>query len=68
MLILDDLELMKDRVDEILSESPSFIEMLYGCDCFTYESPDIFGDTALKTFEDDYLRQTPVTQLRMLIG
>lgn len=62
------LELMKKRVEDVLSEEPNFIQMLYGQDCFTYESPDIFGETAKKAFEDSFLRQTPVSQLRMLIG
>lgn len=62
------LELMKKRVEDVLSEEPNFIQMLYGQDCFTYESPDIFGETAKKTFEDSFLRKTPVSQLRMLIG
>ena len=42
------LELMKKRVEDVLSEEPNFIQMLYGQDCFTYESPDIFGETAKK--------------------
>ena len=62
------LEEMKRRVDDLLSEEPNFIQMLYGHDCFTYESPHIYGETCKKTFEDSFLRQTPVTQLRMIIG
>lgn len=64
----DVLEEMKRRVDDLLSEEPNFIQMLYGYDCFTYESPHIFGETCKKTFEDSFLRQTPVAQLRMIIG
>ena len=72
-LLLEDyecetLELMKCRIDEILSESPNFMEQLYGYDCFTYDSPHIYGDTCKKVFEDNFLRQTPVAQLRLLIG
>ena len=62
------LELMKDRIDDILSESPNFLEQSYGYDCFTYDSPHIYGETCKKCFEDNFLRQTPVTNLRMLIG
>ena len=62
------LELMRQRVDDILSEEPNFIQSLYGYDCFTYESPHIYGETCKKTFEDSFLRQTPVAQLRMIIG
>ena len=64
----DALELMKRRVDDILSEEPNFIQSLYGQDCFTYDSPHIYGETCKKTFEDSFLRQTPVAQLRMIIG
>ena len=64
----DVLELMKQRVDDILSEEPNFIQSLYGQDCFTYDSPHIYGETCKKTFEDNFLRQTPVANLRMLIG
>ena len=64
----DVLELMKQRVDDILSEEPNFIQSLYGQDCFTYDSPHIYGETCKKTFEDNFLRQTPVAQLRMIIG
>lgn len=62
------LELMKGRIDDILSESPNFMEQLYGYDCFTYDSPHIYGDTCKKVFEDNFLRQTPVAQLRLMIG
>lgn len=62
------LELMMDKVEVILSESPNFIEQLYGHNCFVYESPHIYGDDCKKSFEDNFLRQTPVAQLRMLIG
>ena len=64
----DALLLMKKRVEDVLSESPNFLEMLYGHDCFTYESPQIYGEDCKKAFEDQYLRQTPVAQLRMIIG
>ena len=62
------LEEMRKRVDDLLSESPNFIEQLYGYDCFTYDSPHLYGETAKDVFEDRFLRQTPVAQLRMLIG
>lgn len=64
----ESLELMTQRIDDLLSEEPNFIEQLYGYDCFTYDSPHIYGETCKKAFEDDFLRQTPVAQLRMVIG
>ena len=64
----DSLELMKQRVDDVLSDEPNFIQTLYGYDCFTYESPHIYGETCKRTFEDNFQRQTPVANLRLLIG
>lgn len=59
---------MTQRIDDLLGEENNFIEQLYGYDCFTYDSPHIYGETCKKAFDDDFLRQTPVAQLRMLIG
>lgn len=62
------LEIVTERVDEVLSEEPNFIQTLYGESCFIYDSPHIYGETCKKTFEDSFLRQTPVANLRLLIG
>ena len=62
------LELMKQRVEEELKEDPNYIHGFYGHDCFTYDHPEIYGETCKKTFEDYHLRQTPVANLRLLIG
>lgn len=72
-LLLEDyegeaLEIVKARLEVELSEDPNFIHMLYGQDCFTYDHPEIFGETCKRTFEDSFLRQTPVANLRMIIG
>lgn len=64
----EQLEEMTDRIDEILDEKPNILEQLYGYDCFTYDSPDIYGENCKKVFDDYHLLQTPVAQLRMLIG
>ena len=56
------------RVNDLLKEKPNFLEAQYGYDCFTYDSPNIYGETCKETFEDNFLRQTPVANLRMLIG
>ncbi len=64
----EQLEEMTKRIDDLLGEENNFIQQLYGYDCFTYDSPHIYGDTCKKAFEDDFLKQTPVAQLRMLIG
>lgn len=62
------LETMKERVDLELSNRPNCIEGAYGHDCFVYDHPEIYGKTCKKAFEDSFLRQTAVANLRMLIG
>ena len=62
------LELMRQRVEEELKEDPNYIHGFYGQDCFTYDHPEIYGENCKKTFEDYHLRQTPVANLRLLIG
>ena len=62
------LELMRQRVEEELKEDPNYIHGFYGHDCFTYDHPEIYGENCKKTFEDYHLRQTPVANLRLLIG
>lgn len=62
------LELMRQRVEEELKENPNYIHGFYGHDCFTYDHPEIYGENCKKTFEDYHLRQTPVANLRLLIG
>ena len=64
----DVMDEMVRRVNDIISEEPNFIEGLYGQDCFTYDSPHIYGENCKKAFEDSFLRQTPVAQLRLIIG
>ena len=41
--------------------------MSYGCDCFDYDHPEIYGEVSKKTFEDEFLRQTPVANLRKIL-
>ena len=72
-LLLEDyegesLEIVKAKVEDELSEDPNFIHMIYGQDCFTYDHPEIYGETCKRTFEDSFLRQTPVANLRMIVG
>ena len=62
------LDLMRQRVEEELKEDPNYIHGFYGHDCFTYDHPEIYGETSKRTFEDNFLRQTPVANLRLLIG
>ena len=64
----ENLKLMEKRIADELENNPNYIQGFYGQDCFTYDHPEIFGDNCKKTFEDNFLRQTPVANLRMLIG
>ena len=61
------LELMRQRVEEELKEDPNYIHGFYGHDCFTYDHPEIYGENCKKTFEDNFLRQTPVDALMLII-
>lgn len=63
----DGLRIMKEKVEEELKQKPCFIEMLYAQSCFIYESPWLYGDTCKRCLEDNFLRQTPVANLRLFI-
>jgi hypothetical protein len=71
-LLLEDCDerfrdLMMEKVEAELKKEPNFIQMSYGCDCFDYDHPEIYGDISKKTFEDEFLRQTPVANLRKIL-
>lgn len=61
------LQHMIGVVEDELSNNPNYINGFYGHDCFTYDHPEIYGETCKKCFEDNFLRQTPVANLRMLL-
>lgn len=64
----EQFEIMKNRLDKELENDPNYIHGFYGQDCFRYDHPEIFGENCKKIFEDNFLRQTPVSNLRLLIG
>ena len=64
----ENLKLMEKRIADELENNPNYIHGFYGQDCFTYDHPEIYGENCKKTFDDYHLRQTPVANLRMLIG
>ena len=71
-LLLEDIDerfrdLMMEKVEAELKNEPNYIHGFYGQDCFTYDSPDIYGDTCKKAFEDNFLKQTAVANLRKLL-
>ena len=66
------IELLLEDCDERFREAelkkePNFIQMSYGYDCFDYDHPEIYGEVSKKTFEDEFLRQTPVANLRKIL-
>lgn len=62
------LQVMKDKVDKELENDPNYIHGFYGHACWVYDNPKLYGKNCKKVFEDNFLRQTPVANLRMLIG
>jgi hypothetical protein len=56
-----------EKVEAELEKEPNFIQMSYGYDCFDYDHPEIYGEVSKKTFEDEFLRQTPVANLRKIL-
>ena len=60
-------DLMMEKVEAELEKEPNFIQMSYGYDCFDYDHPEIYGEVSKKTFEDEFLRQTPVANLRKIL-
>jgi hypothetical protein len=60
------LEDMKIKVENELSNDIHYTESFYGDACFTYDHPELYGETCKKEFEDFYL-QRHVNNLRMLI-
>ena len=71
-LLLEDCDerfrdVMMEKVEAELKKEPNFIQMSYGYDCFDYDHPEIYGDISKKTFEDEFLRQTPVANLRKIL-
>lgn len=62
------LEEMARRVNEELSNEVTYIEGFYGESCFTYDHPELYGEDCKKEFEDEYLKRTPVSNLRKILG
>ena len=63
----DKLEVMTERINKELAHEPSIIKRFYVDDCFTYDSPQIYGNNCKRTFEDSYLSSGVVRQLRMIL-
>ena len=63
----DSLEEMRERIDDEVKGDNNFIGMLYGQSCFIYDNPELYGDSCKDCFKDKFLKQTPVSQLRMYL-
>ena len=63
----EDVDFMMEKIEAELKDEPNFLQMSYGYDCFDYDHPEIYGDVCKKTFEDEFLRQTPVANLRKIL-
>ena len=63
----EELEHMKKVIEEELSESPNYMESLYGETCFVYDNPQLYGETCKKAFEDYHLKSRAVHNLRWLL-
>ena len=64
----DHKEMIKERIDNLLENDPTFLSGLYGQSCFYYDNPKKYGDVAKKEFEDENLKGTPVRTLDMFVG
>ena len=63
----DHLEDMRNMIEDEVKDENNFIGMLYGQSCFVYDHPELYGDMCKRCFEDSFLRQTPVAQLRLYL-
>ena len=64
----DHKEKIKQRIDNLLKNDPTFLSGLYGQSCFYYDNPEKYGNVAKKEFEDENLKGTPVRTLDMFVG
>ena len=64
----DHKEKIKQRIDNLLKNDPTFLSGLYGDTCFLYDRPDIYGENCKRAFEDEKLKDIPVRTLDMFLG
>ena len=64
----DHKEKIKQRIDNLLENDPTFLSGLYGDTCFLYDRPDIYGENCKRAFEDEKLKDIPVRTLDMFVG
>ena len=64
----DHKEMIKERIDNLLENDPTFLSGLYGDTCFRYDRPDIYGENCKRAFDDYLLNSIPVNTLDMFLG
>ncbi len=62
------IEKLKERLSVLEKQDPTYMLGLYNETCFVYDSPHIYGDSAKRAFEKNFLRSTPVRLLRESLG
>ena len=63
-----DQDYIKKEIDRVIKTEPLFWNSLYGYACFVYENPALYGKNCKRVFEDGYILQDAVGQLRLMIG
>lgn len=63
-----DHDYIKKEIDRVIETEPLFWNSLYGYACFVYENPALYGKNCKRVFEDGYILQNAVGQLRLMIG
>lgn len=64
----DKRDMIRERIDELLTAEPNFLSGAYGQCCFYYDRPEKYGDVVKKEFEDENLKSIPVRTLDMFVG
>ena len=64
----DHKEIIKERIDNLLENDPTFLSGLYGDTCFRYDHPEIYGENCKRAFEDDKIDSIAVNTLDMFLG
>lgn len=64
----DKQDMIKERIDALLSADSTFLSGLYGDTCFRYDHPEIYGENCKRKFDDDDLKSTPVRTLDLFVG
>ena len=59
---------VNEKLSDLWETESLFMESLYGFACFTYDNPSLYGENCKKAFEDGYIKQNAVHQVKLMIG